>query len=402
MRICIISKYPPIEGGVSSETYWLAKSLGELGHEIFIVSNCWEVEEKYREMIMDEELIHLEPKNVQLFTTTPSANLWFVPHFIPYDVKLASLSIEVIRKYNPDVIFSFYLLPYGISGFISKQITNKPLIVKHAGSDITRLFNSPFLRPLFVEVFKSADRIVTSRDKISLLSNLGLDSNKFVLLPRVINPKEFHPDVKPFDLAQYTDKDIKNTPIFTYLGKIGGIKKINFFIEAAARIRDEDFILLFIVERGEGLEILQNYIKTAGLEDKTIFLPFQPPWKIPSIMNASTCVVCPESYETPFLPAGTHFPAIQREAMLCGRCTIIGEGIYEKYKRIHPQIQDGINTIVVNPENINNFAEKLINIVKNVDLAYEIGKNARNAIIRDLHFEEYVNSFISMCSELVK
>lgn len=377
IKICIISKYPPIEGGVSSETYWLAKGLGEMGHEIFVVSNCWEVEEEYRELIPENELDKLEPRNVHLFSTRSLSGPSPVPQFNPYDAKLASLSIDVIRKYNPDIIFSHYLLPYGIAGFISKKITNKPLIVKHAGSDITNLFDSPFLRPLFIEVFKSADRIVTKRTKEGLLSSLGLDPNKFVFLSRVINHKEFHPDVKPFDLSEYTDKDINNIPIFTYLGKLNKLKNTNSFIHAAARIKDENFILLFVVGRGRTLEMLQNSLRQANLEDKTILLPFQPPWEIPSIMTASTCIVCPESCETPYLPSGTHFPSIAREAMSCGRCTIIGKGVYEKYKMLFPQIQDGINTYVINPENTDEFAEKMGNIIKNPDLAYEIGKHGK-------------------------
>ncbi|MBI2654760.1 hypothetical protein HYX02_08215 [Candidatus Woesearchaeota archaeon] len=51
MNLLFISKYPPIEGGVSAQTYWLAKALGEKGHKVYVVSNCWEVEQRYREQI---------------------------------------------------------------------------------------------------------------------------------------------------------------------------------------------------------------------------------------------------------------------------------------------------------------------------------------------------------------
>ncbi len=63
MKIGIISKYPPIEGGVSSEIYWLAKYLGEKDVDVVVVTDSWAVEEDFRENIMYDELDKLQPKN---------------------------------------------------------------------------------------------------------------------------------------------------------------------------------------------------------------------------------------------------------------------------------------------------------------------------------------------------
>ena len=70
MKICMISKYPPIEGGVSSKTYWTAKALGERGHEVHIVTNALEVEEEYREGI-DINDPNYTPKNVHVHNPAP-------------------------------------------------------------------------------------------------------------------------------------------------------------------------------------------------------------------------------------------------------------------------------------------------------------------------------------------
>lgn len=56
MRICIVGKYPPIEGGVSAQTYWAARGLAERGHEVFVVTNAAEVEPAFR--------IQLEPGDI--------------------------------------------------------------------------------------------------------------------------------------------------------------------------------------------------------------------------------------------------------------------------------------------------------------------------------------------------
>jgi glycosyltransferase involved in cell wall biosynthesis len=397
MKICIISKYPPIEGGVSSTIYRLSKGLGELGHEIFVVSNSWEVEEQYREIIDDDEIYKLEPNNVHFFSTSPNKKISFIPYFNPYDVKLANLSIDIIRKYDPDIIFSDYLLPYGVSAFIAKHVTKKPFIVKHAGSDIGRLFNSEFLRTVFVEIFKSADKIITNKKNATMLSTFGIEYNKCTSLRgyNFLDPREFNPEIKPLDLSSY--KNTSNLPVFTYFGKFEALKKSLSLINAASKIED-DFILLIITERGEKLKIIEKILREKNIEKKTIILPFQPPWKMSSIINASTCVVCPESEETPFLPSGTHHPKKIIESMLCGKCTIVGDGVYKKYKESNNKIENGLNTIVINPDNVDEFAEKMRQIIKNPDIAYEIGNNATETIVND--FEKELKSFIDICNQV--
>ena len=48
MRICIIGKFPPIQGGVSAQTYWSAHALARRGHDVHVVTNAKEAVAPYR------------------------------------------------------------------------------------------------------------------------------------------------------------------------------------------------------------------------------------------------------------------------------------------------------------------------------------------------------------------
>src|SRR4029078_6431690 len=48
LRICVIGKYPPIQGGVSMRTYRTAHALAARGHEVHVVTNAKEVELPFR------------------------------------------------------------------------------------------------------------------------------------------------------------------------------------------------------------------------------------------------------------------------------------------------------------------------------------------------------------------
>ena len=84
MKICMLSKYPPIEGGVSSKVYWLAKALGESGHKVHIVSNALEVENEYREVLDTNNPPYYSPKNVSVHNTDPAPTIKANPSHIPF------------------------------------------------------------------------------------------------------------------------------------------------------------------------------------------------------------------------------------------------------------------------------------------------------------------------------
>lgn len=401
MKICIISKYPPIEGGVSSGIYWLARGLGELNHKVHVVTNCMEVEGDYREEILENKPGQFEPKNVRVHSTACDTP-FFIPSYNPYIPKLVNIAIEVIRKYDIDLIYSEYLMPYGVAGLMAKYITKKPFMVAHAGSDITRLFDSPSLKSLFIEIFKGADKIsATQRHSRKILRRCKISRDKFIIgLRRSIDLKAFHPDVKPFDMSLCLRKNKKEKiPTFLYIGKVSKLKRTFNFVDACSVIKKEEFRLIFVVGNNERSLLLRKHVHSKGLGEKAVFLPFQAPWRIPSLINSATCVVSPETSEEPYLPKNTHYPKIAREAMACGRCVVIGKGVAEK--GVYRMLQDGVNSYIVDPDNTKEFARRLQSIVKSPDIAIKIGQEARRFSEKTEDFDESIQQWVMACKALL-
>ena len=175
MKTCLLSKYPPIEGGVSSRIYWTASALGKLGHKIHIVTNGLEVEAEYREEFNLTDPKY-QPTNVYVHSTDPAPSVEANPSHIPfskmYCEKLASLASEVVEDYNLELIDSRYLVPYSVAGYLAKSLVGVPQIVSHAGSDLQRLYPSPFLNCVLEKVLKNADGIITNSSKAPFLHQL--------------------------------------------------------------------------------------------------------------------------------------------------------------------------------------------------------------------------------------
>jgi hypothetical protein len=60
VRICIIGKFPPIQGGVSMRTYWTAHALAMHGHEVHVVTNAKEVRAPFRMHMRPEDWTRCE------------------------------------------------------------------------------------------------------------------------------------------------------------------------------------------------------------------------------------------------------------------------------------------------------------------------------------------------------
>ena len=173
MKICLLGKYPPIQGGVSTCNYVLAQALGKRGHKVFVVTNADEVEFEYREEILPKDAKYLEPHNVKVINTYPLSRK-FIPGYPSFITKLSSLAIEVVKKEKIYVLYSNYLLPFGVAAYITKKATNVPWFLDHAGSDITNLFDEPLLQPVFIEIFKNADLVVNSSQVKERLVKTGI------------------------------------------------------------------------------------------------------------------------------------------------------------------------------------------------------------------------------------
>lgn len=388
MKICFITKYPPIEGGVSSKSYWLAKSLGERGHEVYVVTNSWEVEDEYREVIPKEDFEKLEPKNVKVFSTKHEQGYDFIPYSNPYVTKLSGLAINVIRKYNVDLIYSFYLQPYCVAGYIAKKTTKKPLMVMHAGSDIERLFENKFMKSVFIEVFNTADVILSDSRVSEKIKGAVTDHEKIKYLNLNIPSNEFAPQIEP-----YKELEKGDSVLFTYLGKNYDRKGTDYFLKAVKSSK-KNIKALFLVGK-KSIEIIKKRSKELKIEDRVILKQFIAPWKIPNLMAASDVIVCPFLSHNIEIKNST----IPLEAMACGRPVILGEEICKKSP--FNECKNWENLVKVKPEDIENFSKTLDTLSENKKLREKIGENGNIFIRKRTNYSKSIEEFIDKCNFLV-
>ncbi len=103
MRICAVVKSPPIQGGVSTQTFWLARALAQAGHHVSVVTNASEVEAAYRLWIPpgDERMLEGDFGSGSVsvrFSGLHPEHLTHIPYTNPFVTKLSSLATEAVRS----------------------------------------------------------------------------------------------------------------------------------------------------------------------------------------------------------------------------------------------------------------------------------------------------------------
>ncbi len=409
MRICILGKYPPIEGGVSASTYWLAYGLAERGHEVSVVTNADEVEEAYRMRLAPADGALYTPAfpdsggSVKVFTTEGSGpRTKHIPNHNPFVTKLAGLATQTIRSRGCEALFAYYFEPYAIAAYLASTWTGIPWVARSAGSDLDRLMAVPELGTAYKEALRAADGVLTrSRGLADRYRGMGVPSDRLYRTQGYSPPTEFFNqrapaldvDEVPKILApESPDRGHKafdsSVPTLGIYGKVGRAKGSFDLLHALSILRQEDLDFQFLaLTQGEGFPAFARTIHELGLDDRTWVLPFLPNWRIPSFIRACTAVCFLERD----FPIRIHSPVVAREVFATGGCLILSGEIAHKERAA---LVDGHNVLVVeDPKDHGELAEKLRWVLDEPAEALGIGRRSTALAGDPEAFDRFVESY---------
>ena len=207
MRICIIGKFPPIQGGVSMRTYRTAHALAARGHDVHVVTNAKEVRPPFRMHMRAEDWNRCEAKyeagSVSVHWTDPvDRSQTYIPMASPFVSKLAAVAAAVHSERPFDVIYSHYLEPYGVAGHLAAQMAGVPHVARMAGSDAGRLWHHPQFEALYDHVLRSAEAVIATGAVAERAVERGVAADRIAFGGRFVVPEDlFTPEGPVLDLS---------------------------------------------------------------------------------------------------------------------------------------------------------------------------------------------------------
>jgi glycosyltransferase involved in cell wall biosynthesis len=422
VRICAIIKYPPIQGGVSAQGYWLARGLAERGHQVEVVTNAMEVEDTFRLRLTAEDSRELTPSfdnggRVSLHTPEVfSPKLTHIPQANPFVSKLAGLATRVIRDRGCEVIFSYYLEPNGVAAHLASAWTGQPYVVQHAGSDLGRLMKQPGLDTTYLEVFRRADGICTGSPYTFV--GMGASPESVYRHPPFYLPEGiFTPEAEPLDLDAHIaeieaqlkaegkadalhnpgplDPQVATVGIY---GKMGEAKGSYDLLAALARLRQEGRRFNFVaVTSGREMERYRRAVKENDLEDCTWVLPFMAHWRVPRFLRACDGVCFLERD----FPIAFHAPTIPREVLSCGTCLVLSGEILAKQPYRERMVDGESFLLVSDPKDHSVLAGALRRIVDDREGAREIGRRGVEVLSDRPSYETHAEAYEALLADVV-
>ena len=396
MRICLIGKFPPIQGGVSMRTYWAAHALAARGHEVHVVTNAKEVRPPFRMHMREQDWQRCEASydggQVTVHWTDPvDRSQAHIPMASPFVSKLAAIALRLNSERPFDVIHSFYLEPYGVAGHLVAQMTGVPHVVRTAGSDAGRLWRHPQLEALYDCVLRAAAGVIAGKAVAARAIHRGVDADRIAFAGGVVVPEDVFTPVGPrLDLQGLRGEVACDPDLFDlcwgeftgglpYLGVYGklGESKGSFALLAVMQRLKNAGLDVGLVALAHGPPVIEERFRAQardfGLADRILQLPFLPHWRVPEFIRGCLAVCCLEQD----FPIRFHSPIVPREVLLCGTCLVAATEVIGKLPG-YRQLAHRFGCVAVEDVNdVEMLAKQLAVIVEDPAPASDVGRRGR-------------------------
>ena len=396
MRICVIGKFPPIQGGVSMRTYWTAHALARRGHEVHVVTNAKEAIPPFRMHMRDEDWQRCGASygagSVTVHWTDPvDRSQSYLPMASPFVTKLAALAANAHAAHPFDIIYSHYLEPYGVAGHLVSQMTGVPQVVRMAGSDAGRLWHHPQFEALYDHVLRSAAVVVAGGSVAQRAVARGVAPDRIAFGGGYRPPDDlFVPEGPLIDLGRLRSEVERDTalcgdlwgafpadrPYFGIYGKLGDNKGSFALLEALRKLKLAG-LDVGLVALAHGKPEIEARFRARATEldivDRVLQIPFVPHWRVPEFLRSCLAVCCLEQD----FPISIHSPIVPLEVLLCGRCLLGSTEVIHKLPG-HERLPHRYACIAVKDVNdADALSRQLAAIAQNPEPSIAVGARGR-------------------------
>jgi glycosyltransferase involved in cell wall biosynthesis len=350
----------------SSHTKKWALALKEKGIEIALFSiHCPNKNDEWYKQL---DYVYFPSKDVA------SSGLFAKMYYITLFLSLK----KMIRDFKPDVLHSHFATHYSFLGCISGF---KKHIVTVWGSDVYVFPKKRKLNKLIFE-FNLKKALCVISTSHAMAQEVALYSNKTVtVIPFGIDLDLFKP--------QFNQKDI-NEIVIGNIKSLEPIYGIDVLIKAFEKVKikfPEKRLKLVIVGKGSKLKDYQTLVSDLQLSEYVVFKGSVLPEAVPSILSTFNIFAC--------LSRNESFGVSVIEAMACKIPVVV-----TKTPGFLEVVGTDTNGLFVEIENIDDAANKIINLISDEKLSSTISENAINRVNSLYNLNENIKKQIELYNML--
>ncbi|HYC88590.1 MAG TPA: hypothetical protein VEO54_05215 [Thermoanaerobaculia bacterium] len=369
MNILAITKFPPIQGGESTSAFFLFDELGKRRHTVTVLTNYDDVPQNNKAVFTEDDLAALRAnENLDIVSVKAESVPDFIPQYDPKTEKLLNEGIKILSRQKFDLIYGWYLLPYVSAAYLLSRMFSIPLVMQHAGSDLTRLYPRATLNRYFQNIIEASAGILTYSLTASYFDAKSPES---VLCQNQGLPDLFNPYGGQVDFLKEFNVECDLDSTFLCLGKFSMGKGFYEIIEAFRRLETATLVIFCPNKRTISVDLPEN----------VFLLDAVAPWRIPAILRSVKALIVPEWN----FGVDVHRSNLPVESILCGRIALVSNQIIANYSGLQ-QFMIGIET-----PRVEDIVAKIRDVARNDAVNEPVLRRYREIRSKLPSFSEYVS-----------
>lgn len=197
-------------------------------------------------------------------------------HYQPYELALSSKLVEVVEKYQLDILHVHYAIPHAYAAYMAKQMLKAkgikiPIVTTLHGTDITLVGSHPVYKTAVEFSINNSDVVTTVSE--SLKSDTLRLFNIKKTIHVIYNFIDFHQQKHWKDEECMRDTiAAPNEKIVAHVSNFRAVKRVQDIIRVFAKIVEKMPARLIMVGDGPDREKTEFLAKQLGVKDKILFL----------------------------------------------------------------------------------------------------------------------------------
>lgn len=389
MNICIFAKSLPVHitGGMEIHVQSLAEGLIKRDHNVTIIT-APHPDGIEKEAVGALTIYYIKSfpritrerfykESAELFERLNNERQFDIVHS---QSTLACGYVKYCKKTAPLVLTSHGTASNEIKTVLQGVYTKRSLLAIPIWSKI-RLLDEPV-------IYDQADKIIAVSDELcdDLTRQYKIATEKVVVIPNGIDINKFNPVSSD---ALRGALNITEKKIIVSVGRIDRQKGFHLLIKALPYIIKKADVELVLVGTGPYLRNLKLMAEKAGLLDQVIFAGRVSDGDLPKYYNLADVFAFP----TLRLEG---LPYVIPEAMACGK-PVISSGI----GGILTAIDNYKNGILIEPGNLEELKDRILEVLNDPDLAQTLGQNGRKKVIEKFSLDKMVEDTIKVYEDVL-
>ena len=374
MRILIVnSEHPPLGGGAGNASANIARELVRMGEEVAILTT--------RHDNLPIDTIKNGVRIYRCLSYRKSAHRSTTLEQLSFMLGGVTDGLAFVRKWEPDILITFFGIPSGPVGLAAKSFMGLPYIVSLRGGDVPGFRPYDFklvhtlLSPLIRLVWKKADEIVANSKGLRLLAEDFAPQLPIHIIPNGVDIHRFSPDERDWEPAHL---------LFT--GRVVYQKGLDILVGALASLKDKKWHLT-IVGDGPYREELHSLAHEKGIHDRITFAGWVDKGRILDYYQEATLFVFPSRHEG--------MPNSVLEAMAMG-LPVVASDISGNRELVQDQ-----KTGLLHPSrDTQSLTGALAAVIDDQNLRREMGKRSRKRIEEQFTWKQTAQKYLVLSQEV--